>query len=70
MYIVTPSQRRYVGYFSQRFAAMPGSVRISRVVIPNTHLKMSKLRLEVSYLKQGSAGVAMVAIRVAIGGCV
>jgi len=54
--IVTPSQRRYVGYFSQRFAAMPGAVRISRVVIPNTHLKISKFRLFISSLRQGSAG--------------
>ena len=53
--ITVASQRRYVGYFSQRFAATPGAACISRVVLPNSQLNMSKLRLEVCQMVQGSS---------------
>jgi hypothetical protein len=31
---------RYVGYFSQRFAAVPGHLQFSRVVVPNTQVAL------------------------------
>ncbi|EKX35350.1 hypothetical protein GUITHDRAFT_146552 [Guillardia theta CCMP2712] len=49
-----PSQIRYVGYFSQRFAAKPGPAEISRIVISNSELSMGKLRLVISMNITGS----------------
>ena len=42
-----PSQRRYISYFAQRFAASPQRIRMSRVFIPVRPLGMNKIRLEV-----------------------
>lgn len=48
-----PSQRRYIGYFSQRFAAEPQDLFISRIVVPVGPLKMDKLRLNIDELRVG-----------------
>mmetsp|Transcript_10160 Transcript_10160/g.19867 ORF Transcript_10160/g.19867 Transcript_10160/m.19867 type:complete len:589 (+) Transcript_10160:54-1820(+) len=50
-----PSQRRWISYFSQRFAAHPQSVRISKVVVPHAPLRMHKLRLVIDILMPGSS---------------
>jgi len=46
-----PSQRRYISYFAQRFAAQPQTLKISRVFIPVGPLKMSKIRLDIYELR-------------------
>ena len=45
--IESPSQRRYISYFAQRFAATPQRLQMSRVFIPIRPLKQSKIRLEI-----------------------
>jgi hypothetical protein len=47
-----PSQRRYISYFAQRFAAEPQALKMSRVFIPVGPLKISKVRLEVYQLRR------------------
>lgn len=49
--INVPSQRRYISYFAQRFAAEPQTLKMSRVFIPVGPLKISKVRLEVHQLR-------------------
>mmetsp|Transcript_19143 Transcript_19143/g.52805 ORF Transcript_19143/g.52805 Transcript_19143/m.52805 type:complete len:618 (+) Transcript_19143:56-1909(+) len=49
------SQTRYVSYFSQRFAASPGKIRLSRVSIPNDVLRMSKYRIVIWRMVMPSA---------------
>lgn len=46
-----PSQRRYISYFSQRFAAEPQRLKMSRVFIPVGPLKQNKIRLELHELR-------------------
>jgi len=46
-----PSQRRYISYFSQRFAAEPQKLKMSRVFIPVGPLKQNKIRLEIHELR-------------------
>jgi hypothetical protein len=54
------SQRRWVSYFSQRFAAVPQVVKLSKLVVPHGPLKVQKLRIDVHRLVQGSlSGNAM-----------
>ena len=50
------SQRRYIRYFSQRFAAEPQRLRMSRVFIPVGPLGQSKIRLELFELRLSSDG--------------
>jgi hypothetical protein len=55
-----PSQRRWISYFSQRFAAVPQIVKLSKLVVPHVPLKVQKIRLEIHRLVQGSkSGNAM-----------
>jgi hypothetical protein len=49
--IEIPSQIRYVSYFSQRFAAIPQVLKMSRVFIPVKPLHASKVRLEIYQLR-------------------
>ena len=54
------AQRRYVGYFSQRFSAEPKELKLSKVVIPTKPLGMTKLFLEIySWQPGGEGGHAM-----------
>ena len=46
-----PSQRRYISYFSQRFAAEPQKLKMSRVFIPVGPLKQNKIRLDIHELR-------------------
>mmetsp|Transcript_4742 Transcript_4742/g.11995 ORF Transcript_4742/g.11995 Transcript_4742/m.11995 type:complete len:586 (+) Transcript_4742:46-1803(+) len=52
--VTVPSQRRWISYFSQRFAAVPQTIKLSKIVVPHAPLKSSKLRLDIMRLVQGS----------------
>ena len=49
-----PSICRWISYFSQRFAAIPQTVKLSKLVIPQGPLKAQKLRLTIHMLVPGS----------------
>ena len=52
--VTVPSQKRYISYFAQRFAACPQTLKLSRVVVPVGPLKQDKLRLDIHGLTLGS----------------
>lgn len=59
------SQRRYIGYFTQRFSAEPKELKLSKVVVPTKPLGMSKLFLDIySWQPGGEGGHAMQLVKI------